>query len=126
MEGSRTKSVGGSSRDEHDKNGEEHMDTNVLDWFGPPESKTLCPVWWWNYAESGSPLEWSPRPPYMDNRLGFPLEVGGPVSGSVTRWKAIFLDYKGYPVTLGLTGGIEPRPSDLSCTPSLVDPPRSG
>jgi hypothetical protein len=28
---------------EDDENGK---DTVVLDWFGPSESKTLCPVWW--------------------------------------------------------------------------------
>jgi hypothetical protein len=27
---------------EHDKNGNEHKG---LDWFGPPESETLHPVW---------------------------------------------------------------------------------
>jgi hypothetical protein len=27
-------------------------DTGVLDWFRPPESKTLRPVWW-NYAWKG-------------------------------------------------------------------------
>jgi hypothetical protein len=29
--------------------GENVKDTVVLDWFWPPESKTLCPVWW-NYV----------------------------------------------------------------------------
>jgi hypothetical protein len=62
---------------------ENGKDTMVLDWFRPPESKTLCPVWW-NYAWKGSPLEWSSRPPYMARGLGFPFEVGGPSSGSVT------------------------------------------
>jgi hypothetical protein len=54
-----------------------------LDWFRPPESKTLCPVWW-DMREWGSPLEWSSRPPYMAGGLGFPFDVGGPSSGSVT------------------------------------------
>jgi hypothetical protein len=31
-----------------------------------------------------SPLEWSYRQPYIASRLGFPFEVGGPSSGSVT------------------------------------------
>jgi hypothetical protein len=75
--------------------------------------------------ERGSPLEWIPRPHYMGNRLEFPFEVGGPVSGWVTSWKAIFPDYKEYPMILGPTGGVEPRPSDLSCTPSIVDSPGS-
>jgi hypothetical protein len=57
--------------------------TVVLDWFRPPESKTLRPVWW-NYARKSSPLEWSSRPPYMAGGLGFPFEVGGPSSESVT------------------------------------------
>jgi hypothetical protein len=64
---------------ELDENGK---DTMVLDWFGPPESKTLCPMWW-NYARKRSPLEWNSRPPYMAGGLGFPFEVGGPSSGSV-------------------------------------------
>jgi hypothetical protein len=58
-------------------------DTVVLDLFRPRESKTLRPVWW-NYASKGSPLEWSSRPPYMASGLGFPFEVDGPSSGSVT------------------------------------------
>jgi hypothetical protein len=32
---------------ELDENGK---DSVVLDWFRPPESKTLCPVWW-DYVE---------------------------------------------------------------------------
>jgi hypothetical protein len=32
----------------------------------------------------GSHFEWSSRPPYMAGGLGFPFEVGGPSSGSVT------------------------------------------
>jgi hypothetical protein len=65
---------------ELDENGK---DTVVLDWFGPPESKTLRPLCW-NYAWKRSPLEWSSRPPYMASGLGFPFEVGGTSSGSVT------------------------------------------
>jgi hypothetical protein len=34
--------------------------------------------------EWGSPLEWSSRSPYMASGLGFPFEVGGPSSGSIT------------------------------------------
>jgi hypothetical protein len=63
--------------------GENGKDTLVLDWFGPPESKPLRPVWW-NYAWKGSPIEWSSRPRYMAGGLGFPFEVGGPSSWSVT------------------------------------------
>jgi hypothetical protein len=63
--------------------GENGKDTVVLDWFRPPESKTLCPVWW-NYAWRGSRLKWSSRPSYMTSGLGFPFEVSGPSSGSVT------------------------------------------
>jgi hypothetical protein len=46
--GSRPKSIGGSSwvNSELDENGK---DTVVLDWFRPPKSKTLHPVWW-DYA----------------------------------------------------------------------------
>jgi hypothetical protein len=51
MGGSRPKSVGGSSwmNSELSENGK---DTVVLDWFRPPVSKTLCPVWW-KYAWKG-------------------------------------------------------------------------
>jgi hypothetical protein len=52
---------------------EEHGD---LYWFGPPESKTLRPVWWWYYPRERCPqggsrrrrrraLEGRPRPPYI-------------------------------------------------------------
>jgi hypothetical protein len=63
--------------------GENGKDTVVLDWFRPSKSKTLRPVWW-NYASKESPLEWSSRPPYMAGGLGFPFEVSGSSSGSVT------------------------------------------
>jgi hypothetical protein len=46
--GSGPKSVGGRSW-MNSELGENGKDTGVLDWFRPPESKTLCPVWW-NYA----------------------------------------------------------------------------
>jgi hypothetical protein len=55
----------------------------LLDWFRPPESKTLHPVWW-DYVERSSPLEWSSRSTYMAGRLGFPFKVGGPSSALVT------------------------------------------
>jgi hypothetical protein len=35
--------------------GENGKDTVVLDWFRPPESKTLRPMWW-NYAWKGKSL----------------------------------------------------------------------
>jgi hypothetical protein len=63
-----------------DENGK---DARGLDWFRPPESKTLRPVWW-NYVWKGSPFEWSSRLPYMAGGLGLPFEVGRPSSGSVT------------------------------------------
>jgi hypothetical protein len=47
----------------------------------------------------------------MENNLGFPFEVGGLVSK--------------YPTILEPTGGVKPCPSDLSCTPSIVDAPES-
>jgi hypothetical protein len=62
---------------------ENGKDTVVLDWFRPSESKTLCLVWW-NYAWKGSPLEWSSRSPYIAGGLGFPFEVSGTSSSSVT------------------------------------------
>jgi hypothetical protein len=65
---------------EPDENGK---DTVVLDWFRPSKSKTLRPVWW-DYVWKRSPLERSSRPPYMAGGLGFPFEVGGLSSGSIT------------------------------------------
>jgi hypothetical protein len=62
---------------------ESGKDSVVLDWFRPLESKTLRPMWW-DYAWKRSLLEWSSRPPYMADGLGFPFEVDGPSSGSVT------------------------------------------
>jgi hypothetical protein len=32
-----------------------HEEHNDLYWFGPPEGKTLRPVWYWNYVERGLP-----------------------------------------------------------------------
>jgi hypothetical protein len=76
----------------------------ILDWFRPLESKTLCLVWW-DYVERSSPLRWSSRPPYMAGGLGFPFEVGGPSSGSLTDFrKAAFRNYREAPAILGSTG----------------------
>jgi hypothetical protein len=66
---------------EHGEDGKSHKG---LDWFRPPESKTLHPVCGGIMRERGSPLGLSSRPPYMVNWLGLPFEVGGPLSGSVT------------------------------------------
>jgi hypothetical protein len=53
-----------------------------LYWLGPPESKTLHPVWWWYYVTESCPrggsrrraLEGFPRPPYIGWRaLGYKL-----------------------------------------------------
>jgi hypothetical protein len=58
---------------------ERHSD---LYWFGPPESKTLRPVWWWHYPRVRCPrggsrrraLEGRPMPPYIGWRaLGYKL-----------------------------------------------------
>jgi hypothetical protein len=75
----------------------------ILDWFRPPESKTLRPMWS-DYVEKVN----SPRmePPYMAGGLGFPFEVGGPSSGSVTDFRKVaFRDYREDPAILGPTGG---------------------
>jgi hypothetical protein len=77
----------------------------ILDWFRPPESKTLRQVWW-DYAERSSPLEWNYRPPYRAGGLGFPFEVGGPSSGSVTDFRKVaFRNYREDPAILGSTSG---------------------
>jgi hypothetical protein len=86
--------------------GENGKDTVVLDWFRPPESKTLRLVWW-NYVSKGTPLEWSSRPPYMAGGLGFSFEVGGPSSGSVTD-----LERSPFVITKRI-----PRSSDLLAAP---------
>jgi hypothetical protein len=74
MGGSGPKSVSGSSW-MNSGLGENGKDTVVLDWFRPPESKTLRLVSW-DYVEKSSPLEWNSRSPYMTGGLGFPFEVG--------------------------------------------------
>jgi hypothetical protein len=66
---------------EHGENGERHKG---LDYFRPPEIKTLRPICVGIMREWGNPLEWISRPPYMFNGLGLPFEVAGPSSGSVT------------------------------------------
>jgi hypothetical protein len=49
-----------------------HEKHGNLYWFGPLESKTLRPVWWWYYARESCPrgesqraLEGRPRPSYI-------------------------------------------------------------
>jgi hypothetical protein len=44
---------------------EEHGD---LYWFRPPGSKTLRPIWYWNYVESHLPTRRAHRPPYIVQR----------------------------------------------------------
>jgi hypothetical protein len=66
---------------EHSGNGKGH---EGLDWFRPPESKTLRLVCGGIRREWGSPLEWSSRPSYMASGLGLPFKVSGPSSGSIT------------------------------------------
>jgi hypothetical protein len=54
----------------------------------------------------GKSLEWSSRPPYMAGGLGFPFEVGGPSSGSVTDFRKVaFHFYREDPAILGATDG---------------------
>jgi hypothetical protein len=54
----------------------------ILDWFRPPERNPTSSVV--GLCVEGTLLEWSSRPPYMAGGLGFPVEVGGPSSGSLT------------------------------------------
>jgi hypothetical protein len=67
--GSRTKSVGGSSRVELGTRQEWRWTLGFrlvrasIEW-NPTSSMG------WNYVSKGSPLEWSSRPPYMVNGLG--------------------------------------------------------
>jgi hypothetical protein len=56
-----------------------HEEDSDLYWSGPPESKTLRPVWWWYYVRESCPrggsrraLDGHPRPPYIGWRaLGY-------------------------------------------------------
>jgi hypothetical protein len=68
-------------KSEYGENGKKHKG---LDCFKPLECTTLRLVCGGIRRESGSPLEWSSRPPYMASGLGLPFKVGGPSSGSVT------------------------------------------
>jgi hypothetical protein len=81
MGGLGPKSVSGSSR-MNSELGEYGKDTRDFRLVQASESKTLRPMWW-DYVEKIS-LEWSSRPPYMTGGLGFPSEVAGHSSGSVT------------------------------------------
>jgi hypothetical protein len=63
--------------------------------------------------ERRSPLKWSPRPPCMDEGLGLLFEIGGSISGSVTKWEAICPDYKEYPVICEPTGNTRQRSGSL-------------
>jgi hypothetical protein len=80
--GSGPTSVGGSSQGELGTR-REWRGHNGLDWFRPPESKTLHPVCGGIRREWGSPIEWSSRPSDMASGLGLPFKVGGPSSGSI-------------------------------------------
>jgi hypothetical protein len=84
--------------------GENGKDTVVLDWFRPPESKPLRPCGG-IMREERSPIEWSSRSPYMAGGLGFPFEVDGPSSGTVTYFRNIaFHNYREDPAIPGSTG----------------------
>jgi hypothetical protein len=45
-----------------------HKEHSDLYWFGPPESKTLRLVWYWDYVESHLPQGRRPRPRYIGRR----------------------------------------------------------
>jgi hypothetical protein len=92
---------------EYGENGEGHKG---LDWFRPPESKTLRPVCGGIMREWGSPLEWSSRPPYMVNGLGLHSRSMDPHRHRLQIRKAILCDYRVNPAIRGSTGGAKPRP----------------
>jgi hypothetical protein len=78
-------------------------------------------------SEKGSPLEWSSRPPYMASGLGFPFEVGGPSSGSVTdlgRSPSVITER--IPRSSDLPAVPPPRSRREACATSPTDLPESG
>jgi hypothetical protein len=81
--GSGPKSVGGSSQGEL-RTRRELRGHKGLDWFRPPESKTLRPVCGGIGCEWGSPLELSSRPPYVASGLWLSFNVDGPSWGLIT------------------------------------------
>jgi hypothetical protein len=104
---------------EYGKNDERHKG---LDWFRPPESKTLRPVCCEIMREWRSPLEWSSRPTYMASGLG----LVDPHRGQLQIRKVIFCDYMVNPATRGPTGGTAPRPRGEACATSPTGLPESG
>jgi hypothetical protein len=74
---------------EHDKNGDGHR---VQTGSGLRRVKPYaqCEV---DYGKRRSPLKLNARPPYMDDGLGLLFVVGGPISGSVTKWESIYPYY---------------------------------
>jgi hypothetical protein len=108
---------------EYDENGERHKG---LDWFKPPESKTLHLVCDEIRHEWGSPLKWSSKPPYMASELGLPFEVMDPHQGWLQISKVIFRDYWTDPAIYEPVGGAAPRPRGEACATSLAGLPGSG
>jgi hypothetical protein len=83
---------------------ERHCD---LYWFGPLESKTLHPVWWWYYprevpSKRESTYPWGAPQAALYWLACLRLQVGFHLSYSVTTWKAY------------------PSWTILSCTPSCL------
>jgi hypothetical protein len=67
-----------------------------LYWLKPPESETLRPIWWWNYARVICPRGGRPRPPYIGRRpwatSRFPSILVGYNHGRFIRTALNYLD----------------------------------
>jgi hypothetical protein len=76
----------------------------ILDWFRPPESKTLCPVWW-DYVEKGDLPRMELYAALYGRRARVSVRGRWTLIGVGYRFrKATFRDYKEDPVILGSTG----------------------
>jgi hypothetical protein len=83
--------------------GDNGKDTVVLDWFGPPESKPLRPVWW-NYAWKGSRMELQAALYGRRARVS----IRGRWTFIMVSYrfrKVAFRNYREYPTILGPTSG---------------------
>jgi hypothetical protein len=75
----------------------------ILDWFRPSESKTLCPVWW-NYVESDLPPNGALAALY-GRRSRVSIRGWWTLIGVGYRFKKVaFRNYRVDPVILGSTG----------------------
>jgi hypothetical protein len=76
----------------------------ILDWFRPPESKTLRPVWW-DYVEKGDLPRMELYAALYGRRARVSIRGRWTLIGVGYRFRKVaFRDYKEDPAILGSTG----------------------